>query len=320
MGLFGNSGLGQAIGGIAGGLLGGVGSIVSSGMSGANAAAINQANYEHQKEFAQNGIRWKVADAKAAGLHPLAALGAQTSGYTPSAVVGDSPDFSFLRDIGQDVGRAIDAKSTAAERAANKAKIDQGTNLELEGKSLDNEYKRALIKGETQDQALKLANAAVRASWSQQLPPAMPSLARDGSVMSGQGDATSPAGVEVKPAEIVVNDPQTRFAEAGSHPDTRWLRTATGGYQPVRSDAAQNALEDDVIGSARYETRNGLGNFSNDERFAPPRAYLPNGGRDGHSWFYDFVNGEWYAVKPGDILRNRPKFLPDKWRRFQGVK
>ena len=314
MGLFGS--IGSAIGGIASG----IGSIIGSNNSAASAEAINQANYEHQKEFAQNGIRWKVADAKAAGLHPLAALGAQTSGYTPSAVVGDTPDFSFLRDIGQDVGRAIDAKSTAAERAANKAKIDQGTNLELEGKALDNDYKRALIRGETQDQALRLANASVRASWSQQLPPAMPSLARDGSVIAGQGDATSPSGIEAKPAEIVVNDPQTRFAEAGSHPDTRWLRTATGGYQPVRSDAAQNALEDDVIGSARYETRNGLGNFSNDERFAPPRALLPNGGRDGHSWFYDFVNGEWYAVKPGDILRNRPKFLPDKWRRFQGVK
>ena len=104
MGLFGS--IGSAIGGIASG----IGSIIGAGQSAANAEAINQANYEHQKEFAQNGIRWKVADAKAAGLHPLAALGAQTSSYTPSAVVGDSPDFSFLRDIGQDVGRAIDAK------------------------------------------------------------------------------------------------------------------------------------------------------------------------------------------------------------------
>lgn len=170
MGLFGS--IGSAIGGIASG----IGSIIGAGQSGANAAAINQANYEHQKEFAQNGIRWKVADAKAAGLHPLAALGAQTAGYTPSAVVGDSPDFSFLRDIGQDVGRAIDAKSTAAERAANKAKIDQGTNLELEGKQLDNEYKRTLIASQKQDDALRLANAAVRASWSQQLPPAMPGI------------------------------------------------------------------------------------------------------------------------------------------------
>jgi hypothetical protein len=37
-----------------------------------------------QREFAQYGIRWKVADAKAAGLHPLYATGAAGASYTPS--------------------------------------------------------------------------------------------------------------------------------------------------------------------------------------------------------------------------------------------
>lgn len=40
-------------------------------------------NAKHQmgqnKEFAQKGIRWKVADAKAAGIHPLYAMGASTN-------------------------------------------------------------------------------------------------------------------------------------------------------------------------------------------------------------------------------------------------
>lgn len=295
MGLFGDGGLGSAIGGAVGGLLGGVGSIVGAGMSGANAAAINRANYEHQKEFAQNGIRWKVADAKAAGLHPLAALGAQTSGYTPSAVVGDSPDFSFLRDIGQDVGRAIDAKSTAAERAENKAKIDQGTNLELEGKSLDNEYKRALIKGETQDQALKLANAAVRASWSQQLPPAMPSLGRDGSVMPGQGDATSPAGIEAKPAEIVVNEPGRPGQERGSITELSFTRTNDGGYSPVMSKDAKDRLDDDIIGSSLWHLRNSLPAPFDSERVMPPRSWLP----PGTEWRFDLKRGAFYPVPSG---------------------
>lgn len=39
---------------------------------------------QYQKEFAQMGLRWRVADAQAAGLHPLAALGVQgLQGYTP---------------------------------------------------------------------------------------------------------------------------------------------------------------------------------------------------------------------------------------------
>lgn len=289
MGLFGS--IGSAIGGIASG----IGSIIGSGNSAASAEAINQANYEHQKEFAQNGIRWRVADAKAAGLHPLAALGAQTAGYTPSAVVGDSPDFSFLRDIGQDVGRAIDAKSTAAERAANKAKIDQGTNLELEGKALDNDYKRALIKGETQDQALKLANAAVRASWSQQLPPAMPSLGRDGQVIDGQGNATSPGGIESKPAEIVVNEPGRPGQERGSVTELGFTRTNDGGYAPVMSNDAKNRLDDDIIGSSLWHLRNSLPAAFDADRVKPPRSWLPKGSE----WRFDFRRGAFYPVPSG---------------------
>lgn len=289
MGLFGS--IGSAIGGIASG----IGSIIGSNNSAASAEAINRANYEHQKEFAQNGIRWKVADAKAAGLHPLAALGSLTSGYTPSAVVGDSPDFSFLRDIGQDVGRAIDAKSTAAERAANKAKIDQGTNLELEGKSLDNEYKRALIKGETQDQALKLANAAVRSSWSQQLPPPMPSLARDGSLMPGQSNATSPGGIETKPAEIVVNEPGRPGQERGSVTELGFTRTNDGGYVPVMSNDAKNRLDDDIIGSTLWHLRNSIPAMFDFEHTQPPASWLP----EGYEWRYNTAKGAYYAVPRG---------------------
>ena len=63
-----------------------------------------------QKEFAQNGIRWKVADAKAAGLHPLSALGAQTISYQPVSV---GQDFSAFGQMGQDVSRAMMATADA---------------------------------------------------------------------------------------------------------------------------------------------------------------------------------------------------------------
>lgn len=301
MGLFSGGGLGSAIGGVVGGLLGGAGSVVSAGISAANAKAINQANYEHQKEFAQHGIRWKVADAKAAGLHPLAALGAQTSSYTPSAVVGDSPDFSFLRDIGQDVGRAIDAKSTAAERAANKAKIDQGTDLELEGKQLDNEYKRTLIASQKQDDALRLANAAVRSSWSQQLPPPMPSIAPDGRTMPGQGDATSSSLFVTKPPELAISHPQTPAAEAGTHPEIRYFRTADGGYSMARSEAYADSTDDDFAGQLSWELRNRLpATVWDSARSAPPRAYLPDAGAGGWDWSYNPLLQAYYPYRKGN--------------------
>lgn len=81
--------------------------------------ALARENMAQQREFAQHGVRWKVADAEAAGLHPLAALGAQTSSF--SNVVGASPyelktggaDYGAM---GQNISRAIDAGSTAQER------------------------------------------------------------------------------------------------------------------------------------------------------------------------------------------------------------
>ena len=305
-------GIGAAVGGIAG--------LIGSRQYQANASRLNELNYQHQKEFAQNGIRWKVVDAKAAGLHPLAALGASTAQYTPATALGDSPDWSFLADVGQSIGRAVDAKRTQQERVEQQQKQDAAFALKAENQKAENDLIRAQTASIQQDMVLRQAKAAEQAVRTQQQVPAMPSLGRDGSVIAGQGDATSPAGIEAKPAEIVVNDPQTRTAEAGSHPDKRWLRTSTGGYQPVRSEAAQNALEDDIVGSFRYDMRNGLANMANSQDNAPPRAFLPDGGRGNYFWFWDGVLGEWYPVKVGDILRNRPSWLPDKLRRFQGVK
>lgn len=313
-------GWGSAIGGAIGGIAGGVAGLISGGQSSASAERLNQLNYEHQKEFAQNGIRWKVADAKAAGLHPLAALGASTAQYTPATAIGDSPDWSFLADAGQSIGRAVDAKRTQQERVEQQQKQDAAFALKAENQKAENDLIRAQTASIQQDMVLRQAKASEQAVRTQQQVPAMPSLGRDGSVIAGQGDATSPAGIEAKPAEIVVNDPQTRTAEAGSHPDKRWLRTSTGGYQPVRSEAAQQALEDDIVGSFRYDMRNGLANMANSQDNAPPRALLPDGGRGNYFWFWDGVLGEWYPVKVGDILRNRPSWLPDKLRRFQGVK
>lgn len=67
-----------------------------------------------QMLFAQHGIRWKVADAKAAGLHPLFALGSQPQQYSPT-VVPDSMG-PAISDAGQHVGRAVAATSTREER------------------------------------------------------------------------------------------------------------------------------------------------------------------------------------------------------------
>lgn len=95
-----------------------------------------------QREFAQMGIRWKVEDAKAAGLHPLAALGAQVSSPSPVSVGGEAPKYDF-GSMGQDLSRAFKAAATKEERDAIDAK--RAKDLAAEGLALDNDIKRTEI-------------------------------------------------------------------------------------------------------------------------------------------------------------------------------
>lgn len=99
-------------------------------------------NIALQKEFAQSGVRWKVDDARAAGIHPLAALGAQTSSFSPVSVGLDKPETNFS-GMGQDLGRALKAASSNAEREAQDER--ESRRLELEGKRLSNDALRAEI-------------------------------------------------------------------------------------------------------------------------------------------------------------------------------
>lgn len=102
-----------------------------------------QQNIALQKEFAQTGIRWKVADAKAAGIHPLYALGANTTSFSPVSVGSDpsSPMGEAVGKMGQDISRAVTATSSKEERALQLT----GTKLQLENQQLQNEILKAKL-------------------------------------------------------------------------------------------------------------------------------------------------------------------------------
>lgn len=299
MGFFDGSagGIAGAIGSVAGGILG----LGSSAASNANAAAINKFNYEAQKEFAQNSIRWRVADAKAAGLHPLAALGSASANYTPSAAIGDSPDFSFLQDVGQNIGRAVDAKRTQAERAEQQEKQNALFNEELRGRQLQNEETQTRIDSMKWDMAMQAARDAEQSVRTQQQVPAMPSFAPDGRTMPGQGDATSSSLFVTKPPELAISHPQTPAAEAGTHPEIRYFRTADGGYSMARSEAYADSTDDDFAGQLSWELRNRLpATVWDSSRSAPPRAYLPDAGAGGWDWSYNPLLQAYYPYRKGN--------------------
>lgn len=84
-----------------------------------------------QREFAQHGIRWRVEDAKAAGLHPLYALGAQVPSYSP--LYSQSAMGPALAEAGQSIGRAVAATSTPMERELARIQLETAKAAMREG-------------------------------------------------------------------------------------------------------------------------------------------------------------------------------------------
>lgn len=134
------------------------GMMADSATAAANASAMRQRkqdfkyrrkmdrkNIQLQKEFAQNSIRWKVADAEAAGISPLYALGAPAMSFSPVSaggpgIVGQTPETGLanaLADSGQDISRAIHATRTQSER--DRAYVDSVHALQLQNMGLQNE-------------------------------------------------------------------------------------------------------------------------------------------------------------------------------------
>lgn len=126
----------------------GIGAAASSSSASANRDAqfqMNESNIAHQREFAQHGIRWKTEDAKAAGIHPLFAMGAQTHSFSPSTFmpVDDTSGDILSRGIssaGQDIGRAVASTQTKNERANGITSA-----LALERQQLENDLIRSQI-------------------------------------------------------------------------------------------------------------------------------------------------------------------------------
>lgn len=96
-------------------------------------------NEEMQIAFAQKGIRWKVDDAKAAGIHPVYALGAPTTSFSPVSLssTADTSMGSAIASAGQDIGRAVNATRTAGERSD--VYTDTVKKLSLQKMGLEND-------------------------------------------------------------------------------------------------------------------------------------------------------------------------------------
>lgn len=218
-------------------------------------------NIQMQREFAQNGVRWRVEDARNAGIHPLAALGMQGASYSPVSI-GDTRNNALgdgLSNMGQNIARAAEATSTASERS------DKYMDLQIENQSLQNELLKGQIIGMNQH--------------SQIGPPMPPSNSGLSShLLGGQGNS-SPSGryVTEKPAERFHSQPNNPAQEAGSINDYAYVRTPSGMAIVPSADAKQR-IEDQFIPEVMWSYRNHVLPLNRGHPAPDPKYYpLPKG-------------------------------------------
>lgn len=195
-----------------------------------------------QKEFAQSGIQWKVADAEKAGIHPLYALGANTISYSPSSVGATPNNFDFLGNAGQNIGRAIQAGSSNSRRMEALATTAQ--QIQLEGLQLDNELKRAQL------------TSAQRLASQPGTGPGMPNLLTRSDV-AGQGDANSTDMITLNKKVSPQAGGNAQHLEIAASPDVSLYKTKRG-YSPEIPQQLAESLESNPIGIAKWIVRNNL--------------------------------------------------------------
>lgn len=241
----------------------GLGSVVSAvgsiagGILGANSAQnVAGMNYEAQKEFAQNGIRWKVEDAKRAGIHPLYALGASTQGYSPSGgYTGDYGIADAAAHFGQGYERAQQAKMTKEERDKQDVRDaiqDMAALEDLRQKKRMNDAQIRLANSEI-FRNFALSTNALRKTG---LPPAIPGGL--GGVIAGQGNSYATGQTTPEISSVVTSEKGTPSVQAGSPPDVRFYRTLSGGRAPLPTEDAGDAMDAALGAGLQWSFRNNL--------------------------------------------------------------
>lgn len=215
------------------------------------------ADMEMQREFAKNGIRWRVEDAVAAGLHPMAALGASGAQYnSPGLVVGGDPgpgeSFRAAGRMGQNISRAVMATATPEERELR--------GLQVQRARLENE----MLGVQLIDAQDRLAD---------KVGPALPSYGSPGYWGPLDLRRTHSQGVDVHPSlQASYGSPGM---EAAVIPDAQWASTPVGGMARVPSEAMSQRLQGHILHQLEWAWRNRVMDMMGmlpgpDKKFLPP--------------------------------------------------
>nr|CDL65916.1 unnamed protein product [uncultured bacterium] len=162
-----------------GSIVGAIGGLIGGHNDREFARAQSAADRAFQKEVFQNQYQWKAADAKKAGLHPLAVIGGGSYSASPSSQPSSSSMADSLGKLGEGIGDAAVAymsKDAAAEQAA---KADKRADEQHDANMRESAARTLMYNG----QALE----ATRRAASYSVP-----MANGREVMKGQTDSNGP--------------------------------------------------------------------------------------------------------------------------------
>lgn len=180
------------------------------------------------REAQRNSLEQRMKDAKRAGLHPLAALGAHQPTAAQYISGGDSG--TDWGGVSKSLGSIVDTMTSEDKQMQQLAL--KSAQLDVEGKSLDNQYRASQLR--------RLESPS----------PLIPSWNDDG--MPGQGDTRT----KMRPAEIIASQSGSPAGEAGATTDFAYVKSAQGGLAIVPSMDVKNKIEDQMIPEAMWALRN----------------------------------------------------------------
>jgi hypothetical protein len=250
------------------GILSAVGGFIGTNKTNKANRRINAQNIQLQKQFAQQGIQWRVADAKAAGIHPLAALGAQTHSFAPQSI---GMDYRQYGQMGQDIGRAMQTAAGASEAKRLAMYNEKVRQLNLKNMELQNGMLASQIAKNTQ--AGQVPRTGVGSH-----------MLVDGQTNSG----SAPAGLVIDdPQRRTVSNPERLWETPASVPDVSWARTK-GGHTRIPSTDVKRAIEDMLPLEIEWYIRNKVLPMFQSGSHPPVKL------KKGHQWRINPFTGNYY--------------------------
>lgn len=242
----------SAGGSLLGGLFAGAGQKAGGKMSAKATLKANQQNLKYQMLFAKKGLRWKINDARKAGVAPLAALGAQGQSFSPS-FVGATQAGQGVADAAASMGQGISRAATALgdADAQNTEYLRKLQQLQLDNMTLQNQALGSQIRLMTQPGT----------------PPAAP-VAADRYLIPGQGQ-----GVDYSNSKYV--RPGQNSVDPGSMNEFSRVHTSDGGQVLVPGKDIKAATEDAFVPESQMAIRQNLDIARDPAKFWDGKVY-PN--------------------------------------------